>query len=329
VPEPTHLHPRYHSLFTADGKIDPSSWPTRSSVTRNLSNAEAEILRALGDACVAVVHAQMLAWYGWTEISVEVEVDRSRRSLIAHGHVVLDSIGRRLDLALRTALGGYWPAVTVLTSAVATSEWFVGNAVTPLWRRCDDGRAASPELSTELVPDDGPVHLLATVRGRHLVYGSDRSVGWIDGPLKQSPRFVRRASRNHSWQEAAAAFIGVPYKSGGTTIKGIDCSGLTQRLYRDAAGITIPRNTRDQLSLGAVDVRPTQQGDLVFVREHEGAPWHVGVALLRDRDWSVLHASSTQLRVVEDSIESYARAGRRLKSVSVARIVRLMRRLPE
>ena len=42
----------------------------------------------------------------------------------------------------------------------------------------------------------------------------------------------------------------VPYKYGGSSLKGVDCSSLMQILYRDAFGLKIPRTTESQAEIG-------------------------------------------------------------------------------
>jgi hypothetical protein len=70
---------------------------------------------------------------------------------------------------------------------------------------------------------------------------------------------------------------GTPYRMGGTTRRGVDCSGLMQRVYRDALGVDLSRSTRTQVREGRRvrrgDLRP---GDLVFFRPG-GKGRHVGV----------------------------------------------------
>ncbi|EJO5346140.1 C40 family peptidase [Clostridium botulinum] len=71
----------------------------------------------------------------------------------------------------------------------------------------------------------------------------------------------------------AMQFRGTPYVWGGTTPKGFDCSGFVQYVYRNAAGISLPRDTYGQIGAGMrVSRDQLQPGDLVF--PHAG---HVGI----------------------------------------------------
>jgi peptidoglycan DL-endopeptidase CwlO len=65
---------------------------------------------------------------------------------------------------------------------------------------------------------------------------------------------------------AASKYLGVPYKWGGTDpATGLDCSGLTQRVYADL-GISIPRTSSQQATAGrpVASLDEAQPGDLVF-----------------------------------------------------------------
>jgi hypothetical protein len=79
---------------------------------------------------------------------------------------------------------------------------------------------------------------------------------------------------------AATKYLGVPYAWGGTDPKtGLDCSGLTQRVYADL-GIDLPRTSSQQATAGrpVASLADAQPGDLVFF-DHSSRPGidHVGI----------------------------------------------------
>jgi cell wall-associated NlpC family hydrolase len=81
----------------------------------------------------------------------------------------------------------------------------------------------------------------------------------------------------------AFSLLGVPYRWGGTTRAGFDCSGFTQHVWA-AAGIKIPRTVRAQARMGhAIPLNQAQPGDLVVfypTRHHVGL--YVGNNLVVD-----------------------------------------------
>lgn len=75
----------------------------------------------------------------------------------------------------------------------------------------------------------------------------------------------------------AAEQVGVPYRYGGSTRRGFDCSGLVQYAHR-AAGVDVPRTTTAQWSVARTPARRhLVPGDLLFFRIDEKKPSHVGI----------------------------------------------------
>lgn len=83
---------------------------------------------------------------------------------------------------------------------------------------------------------------------------------------------------------------GTPYRLGGMTTAGVDCSAFILMIYRDAFNIQLPRTTAEQLRAGSpVSRRKLRIGDLVFFRTGRNV-LHVGIVL---SDGRMMHASTT------------------------------------
>ncbi|TAN41301.1 MAG: LysM peptidoglycan-binding domain-containing protein [Nitrospirae bacterium] len=99
----------------------------------------------------------------------------------------------------------------------------------------------------------------------------------------------------------AKKMLNIPYKFGGTSILGIDCSGYVRKVY-GFLGVNLPRTAREQFKEGeAIDREELSIGDLVFFRTYASFPSHVGIYLGNNL---FIHASSKGRRVTIDSLET-------------------------
>ncbi|MHA6493934.1 C40 family peptidase [Pseudomonas borbori] len=103
----------------------------------------------------------------------------------------------------------------------------------------------------------------------------------------------------------ALGLVGTPYRYGGNTPDGgFDCSGLIGYVYRDAAGIRLPRSTRELISMRApvVGRDALQSGDLVFFATNGGRQVsHAGIYVGEGR---FVHAPSSGGTVRLDSLSN-------------------------
>ena len=102
----------------------------------------------------------------------------------------------------------------------------------------------------------------------------DGIIGWTDDrfhtkhPTPTRDNILKTAER----------FLGTPYRWGGKTPSGMDCSGLVQTVFK-SAGVNLPRDAHQQkefLKNAQVDLEESETGDLLFFSEN-GSVTHVAI----------------------------------------------------
>ncbi|WP_397432371.1 C40 family peptidase [Pseudomonas chlororaphis] len=93
--------------------------------------------------------------------------------------------------------------------------------------------------------------------------------------------------------ERGMSLIGTRYRFGGTSEAGFDCSGFIGYLFREEAGMNLPRSTREMINVDAplVARNKLQPGDLLFFATNgrRGRVSHAGIYLGDDQ---FIHSSS-------------------------------------
>jgi cell wall-associated NlpC family hydrolase len=108
--------------------------------------------------------------------------------------------------------------------------------------------------------------------------------------------------------ETALTFTGVRYKYGGTTRKGMDCSGLLYTVFLEN-DIALPR-TSDMLSEEGekIKVNKVQKGDLLFFKTRRGKTKinHVGLVVdVQDEEVKFIHSTTSRGVIVSSLREGY------------------------
>lgn len=110
---------------------------------------------------------------------------------------------------------------------------------------------------------------------------------------------------NHKLYIASAEWIGVPYRTGGDSKRGTDCSGMVMQLYKTVYNIRLARSTDGLLKeSNKVSRRNLREGDLVFFtsRASRKRVAHVGIYL---KNGKFIHASTSKGVIVSSLSEKY------------------------
>ena len=117
---------------------------------------------------------------------------------------------------------------------------------------------------------------------------------------------TRISSRGGEFRRAAEKYLGVPYRFGGTTRRGFDCSGFVWRVFQDVGHTNFLRETSQAMFDRGTSVSQNslREGDLVFFRDPKNRKKinHVGIYIDGNR---FIHSSSSQGVVYTELSDNY------------------------
>jgi cell wall-associated NlpC family hydrolase len=121
--------------------------------------------------------------------------------------------------------------------------------------------------------------------------------------IRQTPKNNTQSVTGRNAGNLAAALardqVGVPYRYGGSSPSGFDCSGLVQYVY-GKLGVSLLRKSRDMVIMGhQVSIHDLLPGDLVFFRINRSRVSHVGIYIGNNE---FVHATKSGHPVRKDNI---------------------------
>ncbi|MGJ8658481.1 C40 family peptidase [Cellulophaga fucicola] len=160
--------------------------------------------------------------------------------------------------------------------------------------------------------------LSSCVSKKKTTYSNDRKVSVAPSKViierNSSPRAERKAEealvelKADKIINSALNFSGTPYKYGGTTKRGMDCSGLLYVAFSEH-DISLPRVSYVMADEGKeVRVKDVEKGDLLFFRTSKKKKRinHVGLVVATDNDEiKFIHASTSRGVIVSSLREGY------------------------
>ena len=140
---------------------------------------------------------------------------------------------------------------------------------------------------------------------------NDRPINIINAGAEQSAvnvTFTDEQELINSVIAYAHSLEGTPYKWGGTTPVGFDCSGFVQHVYKKF-GVNVPRMPVDMAAMSTkIDKTKIRKGDIVYFRGSNVNSSEIGhVALVIsdfDGDFKMIHATTSK-GVIVNSFGEY------------------------
>ncbi len=145
------------------------------------------------------------------------------------------------------------------------------------------------------------VLLLTGIHAKQVTKSTDRLANNLQDIIFKKKKSKSKNTKNtKSLIRTARSYLGTRYRFGGTSKRGIDCSGFTQNVMKKH-GKKLPRTASQQASVGKhIQKKHLKAGDLVFFKgTYKKGISHVGIMISKSQ---FIHASSGAKKVTITSI---------------------------
>lgn len=136
-----------------------------------------------------------------------------------------------------------------------------------------------------------------------------KNVAKTENLRKLDSRFDGKVSKSiNELLKDAEKYLGAPYKFGGSTSSGFDCSGFALKVFEEN-DFKLPRRSADQAETGSeIDIKEAKPGDLLFFATAGGTKVsHVGIVhdIGTDGEVRFIHASTTKGVIISSLNDAY------------------------
>jgi cell wall-associated NlpC family hydrolase len=178
--------------------------------------------------------------------------------------------------------------------------------------------ATPPQATVAVAPVNVAVSDAMPLPDRAILFAGDINRLIASQPVTATTAEPASGGRVQTVLKRALALLGTPYRWGGTSTSGFDCSGMVGYVFKTALGIELPRVSREMASSGTpVERSALTPGDLVFFGVHGHRVDHVGIYVGEGR---FVHAPRTGRDVTVSSLDAGYWSGKFLQARRVAGI---------